>query len=58
MRKLRLGASVTVFLLFFALAAMEAVQKQNWVLVAIFVVLGVLSLRADSLVKSKRPEKR
>ena len=47
MPKLRMGANVTVFLLFFALATMEAVQKRNWILVALFLLLALLSLRAD-----------
>ena len=47
MPKLRMGANVTVFLLFFAAATMEAVWKGNWILVALFLLLGLLSLRAD-----------
>ena len=58
MPKLRLGANVTVFLLFFALATFEAFRKRNWLVVAIFLLLGVVSLFADSLVKSKQTEKR
>jgi hypothetical protein len=56
MPKLRMGANVTVFLLFFALATMEAVWKGNWILVAIFLLLGVLSLRADWLKRHRQPE--
>jgi hypothetical protein len=46
---LRLGPASTVFILFFLLAAIEALQTRNWVLVAIFLVLGALSMRADSV---------
>jgi hypothetical protein len=49
-----MGTNVTVFVLFFLLALIEALQSRNWPLVALFGVLGVLSLRADSLVHPKR----
>lgn len=40
-------ANVTVFLLFFGVALIEAPMKGNWIEGALFVGLGVLSLWAD-----------
>ena len=54
MPKLKLGANVAVFLLFFALATLEAFRKRNWVIVAIFLLLGVVSLLADSIRRPTR----
>ncbi len=36
-----------VFLLFFGIALIEAIQKNNWLEAALFLGLGVLSLWAD-----------
>jgi len=40
-------ANLTVFIIFFGIALIEAVQKQNWIEAALFLALGALSLRAD-----------
>lgn len=39
--------NITVFILFFGIALIEAIQKQNWLEAALFAALGVLSLWAD-----------
>lgn len=39
--------NIAVFVLFFGIALIEAVQKQNWLEAALFAVLGVISLWAD-----------
>lgn len=39
--------SVAIFVLFFGLALVEALQKGNWLEAAIFLALGALSLWAD-----------
>jgi hypothetical protein len=39
--------NITVFILFFGIALIEALQKQSWLEAALFFVLGVLSLWAD-----------
>lgn len=44
-------ANITVFLLFFGIALIEAVQKKNWLEAALFAALGVLSLRGDLIKK-------
>lgn len=40
-------ANLAVFILFFGIALIEAVQKQNWLEAALFAALGLLSLWAD-----------
>jgi len=39
--------NVAVFVIFFGIALIEALQKQNWLEAALFAALGVLSLWAD-----------
>jgi hypothetical protein len=41
------SVNITIFLLFFGIALIEAMQKQNWLEAALFVALGVLSLWTD-----------
>jgi len=43
--------NLTVFILFFGIALIEALQKQNWLEALLFMALGILSLRADFLSK-------
>lgn len=40
-------SNITVFILFFGIALIEALQKQNWLEAVLFLALGALSLRAD-----------
>ena len=46
MKKLNF-ANITVFILFFGIALIEALQKQNWPEALLFLALGILSLWAD-----------
>ena len=39
--------SVAIFVLFFGIALIEALQRGNWLLAALFLALGALSLWAD-----------
>ena len=39
--------NIAVFVLFFGLALIEALQKSNWLEAVIFFALGLLSLWAD-----------
>jgi len=39
--------NIAVFVLFFGIALIEAVQKSNWLEAALFLALGLLSLWAD-----------
>ncbi len=43
--------NITVFVLFFGIALVEAIQKSNWIGAVLFLALGILSLRADFLKK-------
>lgn len=40
-------SNVAVFALFFGVALIEALQKQNWLEAGLFLALGILSLWAD-----------
>ena len=40
-------ANVAVFVIFFGIALIEAVQKGNWLEAELFLALGALSLHAD-----------
>jgi hypothetical protein len=39
--------NIAVFLLFFGIALVEAIKKQNWLEAALFLALGIVSLLAD-----------
>jgi len=45
--------NLAVFVLFFGIALVEAIQKSNWIEAALFLALGVLSLWADFHTKTK-----
>jgi hypothetical protein len=47
MRQAIHGTNLTVFILFFGLAMLDAFSKRNWVLVALWLVFGLVFLRAD-----------
>ena len=46
MKKLKF-TNLAVFIIFFGIALIEAVQKNNWLEAALFMALGILSLWAD-----------
>ena len=48
MRQLRLGSNVTVFLLFFGIALLDAFQKGDWLRAMFWCGIGVVFLLADS----------
>jgi len=39
--------NLAVFIIFFSIALIEAIQKTNWLEAALFLALGLLSLWAD-----------
>ncbi len=41
------STNLAVFALFFGIALIEAIQKENWLEAALFMALGILSLWAD-----------
>ena len=40
-------SNLAVFIIFFGIALIEALQKHNWLQAALFAALGVMSLWAD-----------
>jgi len=49
MRRMRLGANFTVFVLFFGVATLEAFQTRNWLKAAMWLAIGTVFLVADNL---------
>jgi hypothetical protein len=48
MKKLNFtGSNVTVFVLFFGIALIEALEKHNWLEAVLFLGVGIVSLWAD-----------
>ena len=43
----KFGAGVTVFLLFFGVAALEAFQTRNWIKAAFWLAIGFVFLLTD-----------
>jgi hypothetical protein len=48
---MKFGPNVAIFILFFGVALVEAFQSQNWLLAALFLLLGAMFLRADGAKK-------
>ena len=53
MKKIRLSANFTVFLLFFGVAMLEAFQTRNWLKALFWIAIGIVFLAADNLRKTK-----
>ena len=53
MKGIRLGANFTVFVLFFAIALIEAFQSQNWLKAVFWLAIGIVFLWGDNLPKPK-----
>ncbi|TSC86224.1 MAG: hypothetical protein G01um10148_730 [Parcubacteria group bacterium Gr01-1014_8] len=45
--KLPAFLNLAVFVIFFGIALIEAIQRSNWIEAALFLALGVMSLWAD-----------
>ena len=43
------GTNVTIFLLFFGLTALEALQTRDWLRAVLWLAIGLVFLRADGL---------
>lgn len=48
MRTVAFRSSSAVFVLFFGVALLEAIRHGDWLIAAIFLALGILSMRADA----------
>ena len=49
MERIKLGVHFAVFLLFFGVAALEALQTRNWIKAAFWLAIGLVFLLADNL---------
>jgi hypothetical protein len=51
MKKIRFGANFTIFILFFGVAVLEAIQSHNWLKSLFWLAIGIVFLVADNLRK-------
>ena len=49
MRKLRMGTNITVFLLFFGVALLDALRGGHWLRAAFWFVIGLVFLLGDTI---------
>ncbi len=49
MKNFRLGTNFTIFLLFFGVATLEALQTRNWLKALFWLAIGIVFLAADNL---------
>jgi len=49
MKSFRFGTNFTVFVLFFGVATLEALQTRNWLKAAFWLAIGVVFLVTDNL---------
>jgi len=53
MKKIRISANFAVFVLFFGVATLEAIQAKNWPRVVLWIIVSLVFLAADNLEKPK-----
>lgn len=56
MKRIRLGNNFAIFLLFFGVATLEALQTRNWLKAALWLALGIVFLAADNSRRGERQE--
>lgn len=49
MKGMKPGTSLTIFVLFFGVAMLEAFQTHNWIKAAFWLAIGLVFLLADNL---------
>ena len=49
MLAVKLGANVTIFLLFFGISLLDALQSHDWLKAVLWLALALVFLRADAL---------
>jgi hypothetical protein len=52
MKKIKFGTGFTIFIIFFGIAVVEAFDKQDWIWVVLWILIGMVFLYADNM-KSK-----
>jgi hypothetical protein len=55
MSGIKLGTNFAVFLLFFGVAALEALQTHNWIKAVFWAAIGVVFLVADNSRRTSHP---
>ncbi len=53
MKRIKFGVGFTVFVLFFGVATLEAFQTRNWLMVILWLAIGIVFLAADNLHKPR-----
>jgi hypothetical protein len=53
MKEIKPGPGFTIFMLFFALALIDAIQIQDWIKVGFWLLIGAVFLLADNRGKQK-----
>jgi len=53
MRRIKIGAGFTVFIIFFGIAVIEAFQKRNWLWAGFWIITGLVFLLADNMKKAE-----
>ena len=56
MRRLPRGSNATVFVLFFGIALIDAIQGGHWLWVLFWLAIGSFFLAADRMHRYERPE--
>ena len=54
MKAYKIGTGFTVFIIFFGVAVIEALQKRDWLWVGLWLIIGLVFLVADNMKKNKR----
>lgn len=52
--KIKLGTNFAIFILFFGIAAIEAIQTHNWLKVVFWLAISLVFLFADNLNRKKK----
>lgn len=56
MKRIRLGTNFAVFVLFFGVATLEALQTRNWLKALFWVAISIVFLAADNQPREDRQE--
>ena len=54
MIKIKFGANFAVFVLFFGVAVIEAIQTKNWLKVGFWIAISLVFFLADNFSKNKK----